>query len=236
MSKHKEVTIDDLIKEASNYIEDKIELEDIKRAYQYAKECHDGQIRKTGEPYIIHPLNTALILTTVYADKDTIIAGLLHDVIEDCGITKEEIEEEFGSVVSKLVYGVSKLGRINFSTENEYLIDYYKKIIVGMSEDVRVIIVKLADRLHNMRTLYALSEDKQKKIAANFKSLFLPDLKRSEEKNFENIFKVLSEYLDDHWFESKLDLLNCVLSLIHSQGKKFKHYANVCLFKILDFF
>ena len=174
MSKQKEYTIDDLIKEASNYIEDKRELDDIKRAYIYAKECHEGQFRKTGEPYINHPLNTALILTTVYADTDTIIAGLLHDVIEDCDVTKEEIEEEFGSSVAKLVYGVSKLGRINFSTENEYLIDYYKKIIVGMSEDVRVIIVKLADRLHNMRTLYALDEEKQKKIAKETLEIFAP--------------------------------------------------------------
>ena len=174
MSKQKEVTIEDLIKEASKYIEDERELDNIRHGYMYAKECHEGQFRKSGEPYIIHPLNTALILTTVYADSDTIIAGLLHDTIEDCDVTKEEIEEVFGQSVAKLVYGVSKLGRINFSTENEYLIDYYKKIIVGMSEDVRVIIVKLADRLHNMRTLYALSETKQKKIAKETLEIFAP--------------------------------------------------------------
>ena len=174
MSKKKEYTLDDLIKETSSYIKDEKEIERIKKGYYYADKCHLGQFRKSGEPYIIHPLNTAIILTTVYADSDTIIAGLLHDVIEDCGITKEEIEEEFGEVVAKLVYGVSKLGRINFSTENEYLIDYYKKIIVGMSEDVRVIIVKLADRLHNIRTLGALPEEKQKKIAKETIEIFAP--------------------------------------------------------------
>ena len=174
MAKKQNYTIDDLIEKVSTYIKDKSEIERIKKGYMYAKECHEGQYRKTGDPYITHPLNTAIILTTVYADSDTIIAGLLHDTIEDCGITYEEIEKEFGTSTAKLVYGVSKLGRINFSTENDYLIDYYKKIIVGMSEDVRVIIVKLADRLHNMRTLYALDLDKQKKIAKETIEIFAP--------------------------------------------------------------
>ena len=174
MTKKKEYTIEDLITQASSYITDKESLDKIRRGYYYADKCHIGQFRKSGEPYIIHPLNTAIILTTVYADCDTIIAGLLHDTIEDCGVTKEELDQEFGSTVAKLVYGVSKLGRIHFSTENEYLIDYYKKIIVGMSEDVRVIIVKLADRLHNMRTLYALPPEKQKKIAKETLEILAP--------------------------------------------------------------
>lgn len=174
MSKEKNYTLDDLIKQAGTYIKDEAELEKIRKGYYYADKCHLGQFRKSGEPYIIHPLNTAIILTTVYADCDTIISGLLHDTIEDCGVTKEELEAEFGETVAKLVYGVSKLGRIHFSTENEYLIDYYKKIIVGMSEDVRVIIVKLADRLHNMRTLYALPPEKQKKIAKETLEILSP--------------------------------------------------------------
>ena len=174
MSSKKEITLDDLIEKAKSYITDEKEIERIRKGYYYADKCHMGQFRKSGEAYIIHPLNTAMILTTVYADADTIIAGLLHDTIEDCGITKEDLEIEFGEVVAKLVYGVSKLGRINFSTENEYLIDYYKKIIVGMSEDVRVIIVKLADRLHNMRTLYALPPEKQKKIAKETLEILAP--------------------------------------------------------------
>ena len=174
MSKKYEYTIEDLIEKASVYIPEEENLEKIRRAYQFASLSHQGQYRKSGEAYIIHPLNTAIILTTVYADTDTIIAGLLHDTIEDCDVTKEELEEMFGKTVANLVYGVSKLGRINFSTENEYLIDYYKKIIVGMSEDVRVIIVKLADRLHNMRTLYALPKEKQKKIAKETREILAP--------------------------------------------------------------
>lgn len=174
MSKKNDYTIEDLIEKASVYIPEEENLEKIRRAYQFADSSHKGQYRKSGEAYIIHPLHTAIILTTVYADTDTLIAGLLHDTIEDCSVEKEELEELFGPVVANLVYGVSKLGRIHFSTENEYLIDYYKKIIVGMSEDVRVIIVKLADRLHNMRTLYALPPEKQKKIAKETLEILAP--------------------------------------------------------------
>ena len=167
-------TIDDLISKASLYIEDEESLNKIRKAYDYALKKHSGQYRRSGEPYIYHPLSTALILTTVTADVDTLCAGLLHDVIEDCGVTKGELEEEFGSEVAKLVDGVSKISKLHFSTENEALIEYYKKIIVGMSEDVRVIIVKLADRLHNMRTLWALPPDRQKVKAKEVLEILAP--------------------------------------------------------------
>ena len=157
-----EVTIEEILSNARSYIEDEEQIHIIEKAYQFAKSKHDGQFRKSGEAYIYHPMNVALILISVYADYETISAGLLHDVLEDCDCTSEEMEEEFGSNITKLVQGVTKLSKIHFSTENEYLIDYYKKIIVGMSEDVRVIIIKLADRLHNMRTLWAIPEDRQK--------------------------------------------------------------------------
>ncbi len=174
MAEKKVYTLNDLVEMASVYILEEENIQKIKDAYFYAEKMHKGQFRKSGEEYIVHPLNVAIILTTIYADTPTIIAALLHDVIEDCDCEKEEIDEKFGEVVGKLVYGVSKLGRIHFSTENEYLIDYYKKIIVGMSEDVRVIIVKLADRLHNMRTLWALPEEKQKKIAKETLEILAP--------------------------------------------------------------
>lgn len=163
MTKERKVyTIDDLITKASSYITNEEELSLIKKAYEYAKEKHEGQFRLSGEEYIIHPLSTAVILTKVYADTATICAGLLHDVIEDTETTKADLESEFGKEITSLVYGVSKISKIHFSTENEALVEYYKKIIVGMSEDVRVIIIKLADRLHNMRTLWALPDEKKK--------------------------------------------------------------------------
>ena len=177
MSKSKnldDVTIEEIIDHAHEYIDDEEQLSVIKRAYLFAKEKHQGQFRKSGEAYIYHPMNVALILTTIYADFETIAAGLLHDVLEDCDCSAEEMEKKFGSTITKLVQGVTKLSKIHFSTENEYLIDYYKKIIVGMSEDVRVIIVKLADRLHNMRTLWAIPEDRQKVKAKESLEILAP--------------------------------------------------------------
>ena len=162
------------ILEKLTYIEDEKQIEVIKRAYEFASLKHKGQFRKSGEPYIIHPMNVALILTTIYADYETISAGFLHDVLEDCDCTDEEMEEEFGRNITRLVQGVTKLSKIHFSTENEYLIDYYKKIIVGMSEDVRVIIIKLADRLHNMRTLWAIPEERQKVKAREALEILAP--------------------------------------------------------------
>lgn len=167
-------TIDDLVKKASLYIESEEELDKIRKAYDFAALKHEGQYRASGEAYIYHPLCTAIILTTVSADCDTICAGLMHDVIEDCDVSKSEIEELFGKEVAKLVDGVSKISKMHFSTENEALIEYYKKIIVGMSEDVRVIIIKLADRLHNMRTLWALPVDRQKVKAKEVLEILAP--------------------------------------------------------------
>jgi len=157
-----EITIEEILEKVKGYIDSEEQIEVIERAYLFAKNKHEGQYRKSGESYIYHPMNVALILTTIYADFETISAGFLHDVLEDCDCTDQEMENEFGSNITKLVQGVTKLSRIHFSTENEYLIDYYKKIIVGMSEDVRVIIIKLCDRLHNMRTLWAIPEERQK--------------------------------------------------------------------------
>lgn len=173
-TKHDKITFDDVLESVSTYIEDEEQISVIKKAYDFASCKHAGQLRKSGEPYIIHPLNVALILSKIYADYETISAALLHDVLEDCDCTVEEMEDKFGINITRLVTGVTRLSRINFSTENEYLIDYYKKIIVGMSEDVRVIIVKLADCLHNMRTLWALPEDRQKAKAHETLDIFAP--------------------------------------------------------------
>ena len=172
--KSDKITFEEVREAVCAYINDEQQLSVINKAYEFARLKHAGQVRKYGEPYIIHPLNVALILAKIYADYETISAGLMHDVLEDCDCSVEEMEDEFGVNITRLVTGVTRLSRINFSTENEYLIDYYKKIIVGMSEDVRVIIIKLADCLHNMRTLWALPEDRQKAKAHETLDIFAP--------------------------------------------------------------
>lgn len=146
----------------------------IDECYEFAKKCHDGQRRITGEDYIYHPISVAYILASINADKETIGAALLHDVLEDCNITREEMEEKFGKEITKIVYGVTKINKLNFNDESEVLIANHRKIIVGLAEDVRVIILKLADRLNNLRTLWALPEEKQKKKAKETLQILTP--------------------------------------------------------------
>lgn len=153
---------------------DKEELKIIKKAYNYATYLHKEQYRQSGEPYIIHPLNVAYILAEMHADKDTICAGLLHDTLEDTNITKEDIAHEFNQNVANLVDGVTKLSKMNFSSKQEQNYANTRKIITGITEDVRIIIIKLADRLHNMRTLGFKSEFKQKENALETMEIFVP--------------------------------------------------------------
>ncbi len=175
MRKHqKDLTFNDLDEKIRTYINDEEELAVIKKAYEFASEKHFGQRRLTGEDYVIHPLNVAYILTGIKADFETLSAALLHDVAEDCNVSIAEIEKEFGSNIAFLVDGVTKISKLNFSRDSESTINNQRKILVGLSEDVRVIIVKLADRLNNMQTLYVHSEAKQKKIARETLDILTP--------------------------------------------------------------
>lgn len=166
------MTIEELISSVS-YCDEK-GISDIKRAYEYAKELHKGQYRQSGEEYITHPLNVAYILSTLHADSDTIVAGLLHDVIEDTETTKEDISENFNKDVANLVDGVTKISKLNFSTKQEQNMANTRKIITGITKDVRIIIIKLADRLHNMRTLSFKTEFKQKENSMETMEIFVP--------------------------------------------------------------
>ena len=168
------ITFEDLLRNLKKYITKKSDLEVINNAYLLANEKHFGQKRLTGEDYIIHPLSVAYILSDIKADFETISAALLHDVIEDCGVTKEEIEEQFGHNIAFLVDGVTKINKISFGADSEAAIAYQRKILVGLAEDVRVIIIKLADRLHNMRTLWAIPENKQKEKAKETLDVLTP--------------------------------------------------------------
>lgn len=204
----KQIKYKDLKEKLSKYLS-KEDIELIDEAYKYAEAKHKGQYRKTGEPYIVHPLEVANILTSINADKETIISALLHDVIEDTEGTKKEIAEKFGETVAKLVDGVTKINNINVSTDNEYLTSYYKKIIVGMSEDVRVIIIKLADRLHNMRTLYALDHEKQKKKAKETLDILAPIAHRLGMNKIKSELEELSlKYLKPEAYNDVVEKLN----------------------------
>lgn len=150
------------------------EIEIITKAYEYAKKLHDGQFRQSGEPYISHPVNVAYILAEMHADRDTICAGLLHDTLEDTDITKEDIAHEFNREIANLVDGVTKLAKMNFSSKEEQNLANTRKIIAGITDDVRIIIIKLADRLHNMRTLEHKSEFKQKENSLETMDIFVP--------------------------------------------------------------
>ncbi|MDD2435618.1 MAG: bifunctional (p)ppGpp synthetase/guanosine-3',5'-bis(diphosphate) 3'-pyrophosphohydrolase [Bacilli bacterium] len=168
------LTFDDLKDKLETYIGDTEELSLVTKAYMFAYEKHFGQKRLSGEDYITHPLNVAYILTGIYADVPTICAALLHDVMEDCDISEEEMKEKFGDEITLLVGGVTKLTRLSFVGDNESMIANHRKILVGLSEDVRVIIIKLADRLHNLRTLWVLPEKKQKLKAKETLDILTP--------------------------------------------------------------
>ena len=137
------------------------EINTIRKAYEYAKKIHKNDVRKSGEEYMHHPLNVAYILTNLYADSDTLSAALLHDTIHIGNADIEDIEKEFGEDISFLVRGITKINKLNVFTNSENQINYYKKIIIGLTEDVRIIIIKLAERCQNMRTLYVLKEEKR---------------------------------------------------------------------------
>ena len=166
------LTIDDLLNLVKSYNPD--EVENIKRAYYYADNLHSGQKRQSGEPYITHPLNVAYILAEMHADRDTVCAGLLHDTLEDTHITKEDISHDFNPEIAALVDGVTKISKLNFSTKQEQNVANTRKIITGITSDVRIIIIKLADRLHNMRTLEYKTEFKQKENSLETMDIFVP--------------------------------------------------------------
>lgn len=167
-----ELTIEDFKKIIYNYPDH--EKETIMKAYSYAEQLHKGQYRQSGEEYIIHPLNVAYILADMKADCDTICAGLLHDTLEDTPIKREDLVENFNEEVAKLVDGVTKISNLDYSTKEELNLANTRKIITGITEDVRIIIIKLADRLHNMRTLEFKNEYKQKEKSIETMDIFVP--------------------------------------------------------------
>lgn len=173
MSEQKNASIQDVIAKRKEHAR-RVDTKLIMRAYNYAVKLHGDQLRKSGEPYIIHPLDVAYILADIGLDDNTICAALLHDVVEDTKATEEDLTREFGKEISEMVAGVTKLGKISFASVEEQQVENYRKMFLAMGKDIRVILIKLADRLHNMRTLKYLKRDRQLAISKETMDLYAP--------------------------------------------------------------
>ncbi|RLA05585.1 MAG: guanosine-3',5'-bis(diphosphate) 3'-diphosphatase, partial [Gammaproteobacteria bacterium] len=169
--------IDDLCLAATNYLE-AAQVDSIRRAYHFAEQAHEGQVRRSGEPYITHPLAVAHVLAMMHMDYECITAGLLHDVIEDTEVSREQLAAAFSEDIALLVDGVTKLALVTFKTRQHQQAENLRKMLLAMSKDIRVIIVKLADRLHNMRTLGHLPAEKRHRIAHETLDLYAPIAQR----------------------------------------------------------
>ena len=196
-------TIDALSERLTQYLSHS-QIKQVCRAYFYAEQAHEGQRRRSGEPYIVHPLAVANILTEMHLDHQSLMAAMLHDVIEDTGVPKAALAAQFGDVVTDLVDGVSKLTHIHFESKEEQQAENFQKMAMAMAKDIRVILVKLADRLHNLRTLGSLKPEKRRRIARETLDIYSPIANRlglnsvrveMEELCFEAIYPLRSEMI-----------------------------------------
>ncbi len=162
-----------LIRDASSYLKPE-DVRQIQSAYEFSEAAHEGQFRRSGEPYISHPVEVASILTQWHLDCPALTAALLHDVMEDTAVTKTEISDKFGKMVAELVDGVSKLDKIEFESQEQAQAENFRKMFLAMARDVRVILIKLADRLHNMRTLDVMHPKKRARIARETLEIYAP--------------------------------------------------------------
>ena len=234
------VSYDDLYNIISTYIHNLSDQERIYNAYLFAKEKHEGQFRKSGDPYICHPLHVAIILAELHVGPDTIIAGLLHDVVEDTDTILDQIKERFGSDVAGMVDGVTKLTKMKFSSLEEKQAENHQKMLLAMGKDIRVIVVKLADRLHNIRTIDAQAPEKRERICKETLEIYAPlahrlgmfkikaeledrSLKYTNHEMYEKISKSISDMST-----SRLDNIDHIIDQI----KGFLKLDNVTNFEI----
>src|SRR5690349_14934041 len=175
----------------------------LRRAYDFAVSGHKGQLRQSGEPYVVHPLRVADILADMRLDVVAIAAGLLHDIVEDTPNTIEKVRELFGEPVAHVVEGVTKLSSLHFASSEERQAESFRKMLMAMVDDIRVILVKLADRLHNMRTLHHLPEERRRRIAQETRDIYAPIANRLGMSKIKNELEELAfRYLEPKAFET----------------------------------
>jgi len=209
MKNEEQITFSRLIEKVKTYITDEKQVAVIENAYEYAKEKHKDQVRLSGDEYITHPINVAHILTSIYSDYSTIATALLHDVINFCNVEVDELKEAFGEEIAFLVEGVSKINKLSLSADSEATVQMQRKIIVGLAEDVRIIIVKLAERLHNLRTLWAIPKDKQREKAKESLEILAPIAHRLGIQKIKSELEDLSlRYYKPDVYESIVEKLN----------------------------
>ncbi|MEZ7170848.1 RelA/SpoT family protein [Sporosarcina sp. OR05] len=173
MAKNRDMTAEEIFELIASYMNEQ-HVAFVKKAYESAKIAHEGQFRSSGEPYILHPIQVAGILAELQMDPSTVAAGFLHDVVEDTNVSREDIINDFGEEVAMLVDGVTKLEKLKFKSNEEKQAENHRKMFIAMARDIRVILIKLADRLHNMRTLKHVKEEKQRRVAAETLDIFAP--------------------------------------------------------------
>ena len=238
MSETKDATIEDILDKMKKNNR-KSDLKLIRKAYEFAKDKHGDQLRKSGEPYIIHPVQVAYILANLELDDATICAALLHDVAEDTDVTIQDIAREFSEEIAEMVDGVTKLGNLQYTSKEEQQVENYRKMFLAMGKDIRVILIKLADRLHNMRTLKYLSRDRQLAISKETADLYAPLANRlgmySLKWELEDLsFKYLNpeEYREivegiDKKREERLQFINQIVEQINGALKKQRIKAEI---------
>ena len=215
----------------SNLYLNPLSSQKIKKAVSFADKAHQGQFRKSGEPFIIHPINVGMILASLKMDADTIIAGLLHDVVEDCDISLSEVRKEFGKNVSKLVDGMTKLLQLDEKLKDQSQAEYFQKMALATAEDVRVVIIKLADRLHNLKTIEHLPRQKQIKKSKETLDLYAPLAHQIgmhkmatelEECSFKTLHPIRYNLIKDALKKNDLNRKTLIAKVKKSLSNKFK--------------
>ena len=208
--------VEELLQEVSAYLKPE-DVENIQRAIELSKTAHHGQLRQSGEAYVTHPIAVALILTSMHLDAQAIIAALLHDVVEDTDITVDDITAQFGKPVGDVVEGLSKLDKLQFASVADAQAENFRKMLMAMARDVRVILIKLADRLHNMRTLGAVSREKSARIARETMEIYAPIANRL---GLNDIFHELQDLSFKYLHPNRYNVLSKALKMARGNRRE----------------